>query len=227
MLLYAVYAGSKLYDLVTPDSDQDIRGVFIPPVDELYSLNIPDYYEDIPSDTVLFSLTKFANLALKNNPNTLDLLFAPVDKWLYAVPEWDKFYNIRYYILSKRALHAYRGFILQEYDKWLVNKTPRGNLIEQYGYDGKMISHVMRLMYQLADIEMRGTYSPVLLDWQRSVVYGMKTHQMERSYVEKVVKGWVDTIKTFKGALLLDEPDYKLVNRTVVDIHTTVLGCND
>src|SRR6185503_19614552 len=104
MLLYAAYAGSTLYNLQLANSDQDIRGIFIEPANVFFSLNPIDFYEDIASDTVLYGLRKFATIALKSNPNALELLFAPVDKWITASVQWFPLYNERKHFVSEKTI---------------------------------------------------------------------------------------------------------------------------
>jgi predicted nucleotidyltransferase len=55
-------------------SDIDLRGVLVEPAKYLYGLNGFEQFEDIPTDTVIFGLKKFASLCAAANPNALELL---------------------------------------------------------------------------------------------------------------------------------------------------------
>jgi len=224
MLLYAVYAGSKLYNLMTPNSDLDVRGVFIEPANIFYSLDTFDYYEDVVSDTALFSLRKFMHLALKNNPNTMDILFAPKFMWLDSTPEWERIYDIRHDILSGRVISAIKGFVFSEYDKWLADKTSRTDHLEKYGYDAKMASHIMRLLFMANSIRATGTYSPTLTDVELRIVYQIKLGQ----YTKDIVASRIERILPYGFKILtptlLSEPNYDKINKLVIDLQQKVLN---
>ena len=83
-------AGSKLYGNSTPQSDTDLRGVFIaPPETKLGILGSVQQLEGIEvykslkaagleleetDDIIIFELNRFAQLAAENNPNLMDTL---------------------------------------------------------------------------------------------------------------------------------------------------------
>ena len=77
-IIFECVTGSRLYGTSTPESDTDIRGVFIPP-EEYYLgfLNKVEQVEDKVSDVTHWELSKYLKLALDNNPNILELLFVP------------------------------------------------------------------------------------------------------------------------------------------------------
>lgn len=74
-LILRVRAGSHAYGLAGPDSDEDSRGVCIPPKEALLGLQAFEQYEDARSDHVVFGLPKFVRLALEGNPNLIETLF--------------------------------------------------------------------------------------------------------------------------------------------------------
>lgn len=223
MLLYSVYGGSTLYGIKVPGSDQDIRGVFIEPANVFFSLDTLDYYEDIPSDTVMFSLRKFIQLALKNNPNTLELLFAPWHKWITSTPYWEQIYNIRFSFLSERAVKAYKGFLLQEYDKIVDNKTNRTDLLELYGYDTKAASHVYRLAYNLGQLMSWQQFNPSLSGDQRYTALSIKSGAISKERALECINIELAYVKSHKQSHLPSEPDYKLINTLITGIQQQIL----
>ena len=72
-IIYLTIHGSLAYGTATPESDLDIRGIFIPP--KKYFLGALDRCEQAefkePHDIVIFELRKFVHLALDNNPNVI------------------------------------------------------------------------------------------------------------------------------------------------------------
>ena len=70
-------SGSHAYGLATETSDEDRRGVFCAPRDALFGLTHPVQISDERNDEVYYELARFTELALKNNPNILELLASP------------------------------------------------------------------------------------------------------------------------------------------------------
>ncbi|WP_459210146.1 nucleotidyltransferase domain-containing protein [Aquimarina rhabdastrellae] len=76
-IIFECISGSKSYGLDSKNSDTDIRGVFIHPKKDFYSLDHIDQINDETNDIVFYELKKFISLLEKNNPNILELLFVP------------------------------------------------------------------------------------------------------------------------------------------------------
>lgn len=70
-VIYRCQVGSKAYGLATEESDDDIRGIYLPPARLHWSLyQLPEQLEsaDSQKDEVYWELEKFLRLALKANP---------------------------------------------------------------------------------------------------------------------------------------------------------------
>ncbi len=78
-----VVSGSVAYGLNTSNSDTDVRGVFIQPHKQFYSLSFEEQLNDAKNDIVYYELRKLFDLLLRNNPNMLELLAVPDDCILY------------------------------------------------------------------------------------------------------------------------------------------------
>ncbi len=79
-------SGSRAYGLETPQSDTDIKGVFILPKKEYYGLNYVDQIANASNDIVFYELKRYVELLAKNNPNLLELLATPKDSVLAKHP---------------------------------------------------------------------------------------------------------------------------------------------
>ena len=88
-IIFECISGSKAYGLDTPASDTDIRGVYILPQDQFYSLNYIEQISNESNDIVYYELRKFFELLSKNNPNILELLNVPDDCILIKHPLFD------------------------------------------------------------------------------------------------------------------------------------------
>jgi len=80
-IIYRCKVGSKAFGLDNESSDDDLRGIFLPPADRHWSLyKIPEQIEikTEVDDEVYWELEKFIKLALKANPNILETLWTPI-----------------------------------------------------------------------------------------------------------------------------------------------------
>ncbi|MEM7012878.1 MAG: nucleotidyltransferase domain-containing protein [Verrucomicrobiota bacterium] len=78
-LLFECVSGSRAYGLDTPESDTDLRGVFVAPRQLLYGFGAPDQVSDESHDQSYFEIGRFVELLLKNNPNILEMLYTASD----------------------------------------------------------------------------------------------------------------------------------------------------
>jgi hypothetical protein len=87
-LLFKCIAGSQAYGLATPQSDTDIKGVFVLPPDQFYSLKEwkPKQINNETHDIVFYELGRFIELLLVNNPGILEMLAIPGDCLLFQHP---------------------------------------------------------------------------------------------------------------------------------------------
>ena len=76
-ILFEAVSGSKAYGLDTPESDTDIRGVFIAPREMVYAGDAPPQISDKKNDTVYYEIGRFLELLSQANPTALELLYSP------------------------------------------------------------------------------------------------------------------------------------------------------
>lgn len=151
-LIFRCLSGSRLYGLHEHNSDYDYRGVCVESIDNI--LGLKGFDQDIlpDGDEVIYGIKKFFNLALGNNPNILELLYAQP---LFQNEIWDKILEHKISFLSKTKIkNNFIGYAygqLQKLDrtdtKDKINED-RINLIKTYGYDTKAAMHVIRLMHE-------------------------------------------------------------------------------
>jgi len=78
-LLFECVTGSRAYGTETPESDTDLRGVFIAPRDAFFGFGIPEQVSDAKNDETYYEVSRFVGLLAANNPGILEMLFAPAD----------------------------------------------------------------------------------------------------------------------------------------------------
>ena len=80
-MVFATYYGSRLYGTVGPNSDTDIRGVFIPAKRDLLLDKAPQHYNfKEEADTAYMSLHYFLQLLTQGETNCLDMFFSYSNK---------------------------------------------------------------------------------------------------------------------------------------------------
>jgi hypothetical protein len=129
-IIFKGISGSHLYGTARPESDIDIRGVFIP-TEEFY-LGFMQKVEQVEShvpDETYWEITKFFRLCIDNNPNILELLFIPLDSQYTKIctPEWREIIANRELFLSTKVRHTFSGYAasqlhrIKQHREWLLN----------------------------------------------------------------------------------------------------------
>ncbi len=79
LILLECVSGSHAYGLAVPESDTDIRGIFIMPREGFYGFGYVPQVANETNDLVYYELGRYVELLLKNNPTVLELLYPPAD----------------------------------------------------------------------------------------------------------------------------------------------------
>lgn len=125
-LIYKVRTGSHAYGTNLATSDVDSAGIFIPPVEYFFGLQAFDLLsEQNEEDHSYYSLRKYANLAVANNPNVLELLFVDESDILLRTEVSDELRAHRHAFLSQRCQKTFVGYAkaqlhrIRTHTKWL------------------------------------------------------------------------------------------------------------
>jgi uncharacterized protein len=141
-VLYRCRVGSHAFGLATDDSDDDIRGIYLPPARLHWSLfKLPeqlDFAED-GKDEVYWELEKFLKLALKANPNVLETLWTPLV--LHADDLAQRLRGMRKAFLSRHLYKTYSGYVLSQFRRMANAFTTTG------AYKAKHAMHLVRLLH--------------------------------------------------------------------------------
>lgn len=132
LILLECLSGSRAYGTDTPESDTDIRGIFIAPREQFYGLGHPDQVSDETNDTTFYEIGRFIELLTKNNPNILELIFTRGDAVLQRSPLLDDLRAEDY--LSKLCEQTFAGYAVSQIrkarglNKKIVNPQPEQRL---------------------------------------------------------------------------------------------------
>ena len=115
LLIFECISGSKAYGLSLPESDTDIKGVFVLPKEEYYGMEYTAQVSDKKNDVVYYELKRFVELLYKNNPNILEMLNTPEESILYKHPLFDIFKPEIF--LSKLCKNTFAGYAMSQIKK--------------------------------------------------------------------------------------------------------------
>ena len=147
-LLFATISGAHLYGFPSPDSDFDLRGVHVLPLEKVVGLDVRDetvqdsrVIEKLEMDIVSREVRKFFGLLLKKNGHVLEQLFLPLI--IHTTPEREEWKAICAFksgeddipfpepggfiagdVITKHHAHQYSGFAETQWNL-LLKESPR------------------------------------------------------------------------------------------------------
>jgi uncharacterized protein len=178
---YETMMGSVAYGVSSDTSDTDIYGFCMPPKELVFPHlggEIPGFGTQIQRfeqfqihhildkdalggkgreyDLQIFSIVKYFQLLMENNPNMIDSIFTPISCVLHSTQIGNLVRENRKIFLHKGAWHKFKGYAYSQIHKMEI-KTPqkgskRADLIEIFGFDIKFAYHVVRLVNEVEQI---------------------------------------------------------------------------
>lgn len=131
-ILYECVAGSTCYNLNTPQSDVDIRGIYVNHRDDYFTLNEPIMQiSDKKSDILYYEIKKFIKLASGCNPNIIELLYIDDEHVNIKTPMMDMILENRDMFISKKCFWTFSSYASAQIkkckgqNKWINNPQPK------------------------------------------------------------------------------------------------------
>jgi hypothetical protein len=136
--------GSHLYDLDTPNSDKDYKGIVLPTASEIL-LGKASYHVDKSTsnhsgkntkddiDRTFYSLSYFIDLACKGETVALDMLHGGVDKRIVTSDIWDFLVSNRHRFYTK-SMKSYIGYVRKQAAKYGIKGSRVGELEKLIDY---------------------------------------------------------------------------------------------
>src|SRR5271170_7481791 len=128
-LLFATISGAHLYGFPSPDSDFDLRGAHVLPLEKVVGLDIPDetvqdsrVIEGLEMDIVSHDVRKFFGLLLKKNGYVLEQLYSPLV--VHTTPGHAELKIIARGCITRHHSHHYFGFAETQW-KLFLKESPR------------------------------------------------------------------------------------------------------
>jgi predicted nucleotidyltransferase len=129
-LIFATISGAHLYGFPSPDSDFDLRGVHILPLQEVVGLKTgPEtieksgIHDGLEIDLVTHDARKFFSLLLKKNGYVLEQVLSPLI--VHTTPEHAELKQIAAQCITRHHAHHYLGFAETQWRLFEKENPPR------------------------------------------------------------------------------------------------------
>lgn len=149
--ILSVTHGSHAYGLNTPESDLDIRGIIVEPVEEFITYRAgfeqvqQHAHDGFTEDLTLFGLRKFAKLAADSNPNVIEIVFVEPTEIIHNTRHGQLLIDNRELFLSKKIFHTFGGYArsqlsrLEGHRRWIRNPPSPPVSREEFGLPSKPV----------------------------------------------------------------------------------------
>jgi predicted nucleotidyltransferase len=128
-LLFATISGAHLYGFPSPDSDFDLRGVHLLPLEQVVGLRPgretvekSGIHDGLEIDLVTHDAKKFFGLMLKKNGYVLEQLLSPLV--VLTTPEHQELKAIAPQCITKHHAHHYLGFAATQWKLFQKENPP-------------------------------------------------------------------------------------------------------
>ncbi len=129
-LLFVTISGAHLYGFPSPDSDYDLRGVHLLPLEDVIGLAAgrdtverSGIHDGLEIDLVTHDAKKFFGLLLKKNGYVMEQVFSPII--VHTTPEHEELRSIAAQCLTKHHAHHYFGFAETQWRLFEKENPPR------------------------------------------------------------------------------------------------------
>lgn len=213
-------AGSFSYGTNIATSDEDFKGVCVPP--QIYRDGFRKSFEQAEFnngiDAVIYDIQKFFRLASKANPNILEVLFVDDADILVCTSAGSLLRQNRYKFLSKKAFKSYSGYAASQVKKMRTHKSDhpeRRKLHEKYGYDTKYAMHLIRLLRTCTELLTDGEIYVKRPD-ARELIAIRNGSLTEAELIGMVLELETKNAQLVKTSILPDEPNYEELDELCV-----------
>jgi len=230
-VIMTAFAGSHSHGTYDPQpgsiDDVDIVGVILAPPEGIIGLTVFEHWDVFVDelDLTLYSLQKFVRLLLKANPNVLGWLWLPDHLYLTRTEAFERFRDNRHIFASKRAYLPYKHYgqsQLRDMDRGIFRGymgAQRKALVEQFGYDVKHASHLIRLLRMASDFLETGEMRVDRTNIDAEELKSIKRGDWPRGRVVREAEAlFVRLEEAYRTSPLPDEPDTAAAEELLVTV---------
>jgi predicted nucleotidyltransferase len=128
-LLFATISGAHLYGFPSADSDFDLRGVHLLPLQQLLGLRVENetversgIHDGLEIDLVTHDAKKFFSLLLKKNGYVLEQLLSPLV--VHTTPQHEELKSLAPDCITRHHAHHYLGFAATQWKLFQKESPP-------------------------------------------------------------------------------------------------------
>lgn len=230
-----VWRGSVAHGTYVPNDDplsiddKDLIGITIPPMDfytglrEFGSRGTQEVQVD-PWDIVVYEHRKAVRLLAKGNPNMLAMLWTPPEYITYITSAGEVLLASRHLFATKAAFPAFKGYAQSqlkkmergEYRGYMGEK--RKALVDQFGYDTKNASHLIRILRQGIGFMRTGELEVYRSDAEELLAIKRGFYSFDEV---RAIASELDArlLKAGEESPLPESPDGEAINKLAVHMH--------
>lgn len=204
---YRCVVGSRAFGLDTEGSDTDLRGFYLPPARDEWSLTgVPEQLEFRSSEQteeVYWEARKFVLLALKANPNVLEVLHT--HQVLTCTPVAQELLDIRQAFLSKLVYQTYSGYVMGQFKRMEADLRQHGEI------RWKHAMHLLRLLQGGTHLLRHGEMH-LNVGQDREKLLAVKRGDVPWTELERWrLEIHADFDRAYQETILPERPDYAAV----------------
>lgn len=235
-----VWRGSVAHGTYVPNDDplsiddKDLIGICIPPADhylglrEFGSRGTEEIVAD-PWDIVVYEHRKALRLLAKGNPNMLAMLWAPSEFTTHYTAAGEALLACRELFATKAVYPAFRGYAqsqLKKMGKGVYHGymgVKRRALVDQFGYDTKNASHLIRILRQGIDFMLTGDLEVYRSDAEE--LLAIKRGEWSYEEVKLLAEELDNTLRSAgDDSPLPEKPDWDAINKLAVHMYECQRG---
>ena len=216
--------GSQAYGLSVDTSDEDYKGIYISPKENVIGVLREEETRPIGPEDHSYSLRHFARLATKCVPNVLELLFCEEENIVHMSIDGYNLRLMRDAFLSKNCIQPYIGYAQGQLKKAAIVPTNRGlgrqEMVAEFGYDAKFAMHTIRLLESARDLLEKGTL--IVRRPNREFLLDIRFGRAFKNYDDfrNFALDLIENLRKIEDTTSLPEkPDMDFINRKIIDLH--------
>ena len=207
------YQGSGNYGLDYENSDVDTKCILTPTFKNIALNHQPvSTTHVLPNEAHLDAkdFRLYCKTFLKQNINFVEILFTDY-QWvnpMYA-EQWNRLVEAREAIAHyspRLAIKAMYGMMMEKHHAMTHRYPAKADIIEKHGYDGKQLSHLLRISEFLSRYLNGEKYEDCLISQQRDFLLYLKEHKMPLNEAQMLADFAIKNTKGFIDAWLNTQP---------------------
>ena len=203
-IFFIALEGSQNYRLDLPSSDIDTKLIVLPNFNDFVLNHKPvstTHIRENGEHTSFTDVRNYFNSLRKQNINFIETLFSP---WIIVNTMYEKEFKVLYqnkeliaHYSPVKAVKTIGGIATDRYKAIYNLNSKRADVIKQYGYDGKSVSHLLRLYWFLYHYINNRSYTECILpdELPKAMILELKENKISSNTIKNYAPWLYDTIQ--------------------------------